>query len=97
MPKNTSSNKHIIKLIVEKELYYRPMYSLSLVELEILKIYIETYLKTRFIQLFHSLINIPILNDKKPDSNLPLYINYEHFHNLTIKKSVATNSNQQDC
>lgn len=42
-------NEHIIELIDGKQLPYEPIYILSLVELEILKTYIETYLKTGFI------------------------------------------------
>lgn len=42
-------NKYIIELINKKQLPYRPIYTLSLVELETLKVYIETHLKTGFI------------------------------------------------
>lgn len=43
-------NNYVIKLEDCKQLPYGPIYSLGLVELEILKTYIETHLKTRFIQ-----------------------------------------------
>ena len=46
---NTGINEHAIKLIKEKKLLYGPIYALNLVELETLKAYIETYLKTGFI------------------------------------------------
>ena len=46
---NIAINKYIIKLIEDKQPLYGPIYSLKPVELEILKIYIETYLKTEFI------------------------------------------------
>lgn len=49
LPKNTGINKHIIKLIEDKQPLYRPIYSLDLVELETLKSYIKTQLKTRYI------------------------------------------------
>ena len=42
-------NKYTIKLIEEKQLLYGSIYILSLVKLVILKVYIETYLKTEFI------------------------------------------------
>ncbi len=46
---NICMNEHTIKLVEDKELPYGPIYSLRPVELETLKTYIETYLKTRFI------------------------------------------------
>ncbi len=54
-------------------------------ELETLKIYIKTHLKTEFIQLFKSPARALILVDKKPDSSLYLCIDYRGFNNLTIK------------
>ena len=48
-PENTEINKHIIKLIDEKQPLYKLIYALNLVELETLKTYIETHLKTGFI------------------------------------------------
>ncbi len=49
LPENTGMNEHAIELIEEKLPFCRPIYALSLVELETLKTYIETYLKTGFI------------------------------------------------
>lgn len=54
-------------------------------ELEILKTYIETDLKTRFIQPFKSLADAVILFDKKPDGSLHFYVDYQGFNNLIIK------------
>lgn len=48
-PENTSVNKYAIELIKGKYSLYRTIYSLSLVKLEVLNTYIETYLNTRFI------------------------------------------------
>ena len=45
----TKLNKHAIDLEDGKQPPYKPIYSLSPVELETLKTYIEIYLKTRFI------------------------------------------------
>lgn len=42
-------NKNGIDLKGDKQLPFEPIYSLALIELEILKFYIKTYLKTRFI------------------------------------------------
>lgn len=49
LPENTSINKHIIELKKGKQLPYRLIYNLSLVELENLKTYIKIHLKTGFI------------------------------------------------
>lgn len=46
LPENTSIDEYVIKLIDEKQLLYGPIYIFSLVELEILKAYIEIYQKT---------------------------------------------------
>ena len=65
---NTGSNEHNIKLQKGKQPPYRPIYSLGLVELETLKIYIETYLKTGFIQPFKFPAGASILLNKKQAS-----------------------------
>ena len=45
-------------------------------ELEILKTYIKTPLKTRFIGPFKSFADAPILFDKKFDGSLRLFVDY---------------------
>lgn len=74
-----------MKLEDDKQLFYRLIYKLSLVELEILKTYIEIYLKIGFIWAFNSLLNTSILFKKKPNGNLGLYVNYQGLNNLIIK------------
>ncbi len=69
-------NKHVIELIEGKQLPYRPIFAQSLVELETLKTYIVTHLKTGFIQPFKSFTSTPIFFEKKPDSSLCLYVDY---------------------
>ena len=49
LSEQTELNEHAIKLEGNKQLPYRPIYSLGPIELEILKTYIKTYLKTKFI------------------------------------------------
>ena len=49
-------NEHAIKLEEGKQLSFRSFYSLGLVELETLKIYIKTNLANGFIQTSKSLI-----------------------------------------
>ena len=77
-------NKHTINLDNCKQPPYRPIYSLSLLELETLKTYIETHLKTGFIWSSKFPTGALILFDKKPDASLRLYIDYWGFNNLTI-------------
>lgn len=43
LSKNTNINKFIIKLIKDKQSLYGLIYSLALVEFEILKTYIQTH------------------------------------------------------
>lgn len=76
LSKNTGINKHAIKLVEDKQLFYEFNYSLSLIEQETLKVYIKIYLKTDLIWFFKSLIGVFILFDKKIDKNLQLYIDY---------------------
>ncbi len=85
LPKNTSLNEHAIKLVEEKQPPYGPIYALSPVELETLKTYIETYLKTGFIRPFKSSTSAPIFFDKKPDGSLRLCVDYQGLNNLIIK------------
>lgn len=82
---NTSITKYAIKSIEDKQLFYKPIYTLSPVKLKTLKIYIEIYLKTRFIQLSKSLTAVSILLDKKSDNNICLCVNYQSLNSLTIK------------
>ncbi len=83
--KNTSINEYAIKLIKEKQPLYRPIYAFSLVELETLKAYIKTHLKTGFIWPFKSLAGTSIFFDKKLDRSLCLCVNYQGLNNLIIK------------
>ncbi len=82
---NTGLNKHAIELIEGKQQPYGSIYALSPVELETLKAYIETHLKTGFIQPSKSPAGAPILFDKKPDGSLRLSVDYRGLNNLTIK------------
>ena len=83
--KNIGINKHAIELQNGKQRPYWPIYSLGPLELETLKTYIKTHLKTGFIQLSKSLASAPILFDKKPDGSLWLGVNYQGLNKLTIK------------
>ena len=85
LPERTELNEHAIDLEDGKQPPYGPIYSLGPVELETLKTYIETYLKTGFIRPSKSPAGAPILFDKKPDGSLRLCVDYRGLNNLTIK------------
>ena len=76
VPEHGKLNQHAINLENGKQPPYGLIYSLVPVELETLKIYIKTHLKTGFIQRFKSLSSASILFDKNPDSNFRLCFNY---------------------
>ena len=82
---NTSINEYAIKLSKGKQPPYGPIYSLGPVELETLKAYIKTHLKTNFIRPSKSPAGAPILFDKMPDKSLRLCVDYQGLNNLTIK------------
>ena len=85
LPERTELNEHAIDLEDGKQPPYGPIYSLGPVELETLKTYIKTHLKTGFIQPFKFPAGAPILFDKKPDGSLRLCVDYRGFNNLMIK------------
>lgn len=76
LSKRSIINKYSINLESGKQLFYRPIYCLGLVELEIFKIYIETNLANNFIRLSKSPAGAFILFVQKPDSSLHLCVNY---------------------
>ena len=83
--KRIELNEYVINLENGKQPPYGPIYSLGPVELETLKTYIETHLKTGFIRPSKSPAGAPILFDKKPDGSLRLCVDYRGLNNLTIK------------
>ena len=85
LPENIGINEHTIKLEESKQPFFKPIYSLGLVELEILKIYIKTNLANGFIKSSKSPAEAPILFNRKPDGSLRLCIDYWSLNNLTIK------------
>ena len=89
LPENTSMNEHTIELVKDKQPPYGLIYSLGPVELETLKTYIETHLKTAFIRLFKSPAGASIFFDKKLNGSLCLCINYRGLNNVTIKNRYS--------
>ena len=82
---NAGMNEYAIKLKEGKQPLFGPIYSLDLVELEILKTYIKTNLANSFIHLSKSLAGALILFHKKPNGSLRLYVDYWGLNNITIR------------
>lgn len=85
LPEHTNINDHPIDLVDDKQSSYDPIYSLGLMELKILKTYIEINLVNSFIQPSQSPACTPILLIKKKNSSFWLCINYWGLNNLIIK------------
>ena len=78
-------NDYPSNLFKDKPLFYGLIYSLELMKLETLKIYIKANLVSSFIQLSKFPFSILILFARKKNSSLCLWIDYWEFNNLTIK------------
>ena len=76
LSEHTRMNDYAIKLEKSKQPPFGPIYSLGLVELETLKIYIETNLANGFIRPSKSPTRAPIFFNQKLDKNLCLCKNY---------------------
>ncbi len=85
LPENIDINKYTIELKEGKQLLYGPIYALSLIGLETLKIHIKTYLQPRFILPSKSFAGILILFDKKINNSLYFCVSYQKFNNLINK------------
>ena len=85
LPEHTEINTYAIDLKEGKQPLYEPIYSLGLVKLETLKIYIEINLANGFIRPSKSPAGALILFDKKPNRSLRLCVNYWGLNNITIK------------
>lgn len=85
LPKHIRIKNHAIRLINDKQPPYKPIYSQGLMELEILKIYIETNLANGLIMPSKSSASTSILFVQKSDSSFCLCMNYQGLNNLIIK------------
>ena len=85
LPEYTKINKHGIQLEDGKKPSYSQIYGLGAVELNTLKIYIETNLANGFIQSSKFPAGTLILFVCKSNGSLQLCIDYQGSNNLTIK------------
>ena len=74
--KYTRINDHAIELVDNQQPPYSLIYSLGLVELEILKSYIKINLANSFIRLSKSIAGASIFFDKKSNKSFQLCIAY---------------------
>ena len=85
LPEHTKIDDYVIDLIEDYQLPYGSIYSLVLVELETLKIYIKIKLANRFIRLSKPPAETSIFFVEKLDRSLWLCLNYRRLNNLTMK------------
>ena len=88
LSENIGINEYAIKLKEGKQSLFSPIYSLELVELETLKIYIKTNLVNSFIKPFKPPAGALIFFNKKLDRSFCLYIDYQSLNNITIKNHI---------
>ena len=81
----TGVNKHTIKLEEGKQLHYKHIYNLGLVELETLKTYIKTNLANGFICALNMQVSASILFLCKSNNSFCLCVNYWELNNLIIE------------
>lgn len=89
LPEQVNINEHAIKLEESKQPPYGPIYSLGLVELEMLKTYIKINLANGFIRPSKSPTGALILFVQKADGNLCLCVNYWGLNNFIIKNQYS--------
>lgn len=73
-----------MKPVKTKQLYYRLIFTFSLVKLESLKIYIKFHTKTTFIQLLKYFANTSILFLKETESTFYIYFDWPELHHLAF-------------
>lgn len=76
LSKRLNINKYTINLKPGKQLFYRPIYSLDLIELKTFKTCIKNNLANAFDWPLKSSARAPILFLQKPDSSFRLCIDY---------------------
>jgi len=76
-----------IDLIPNSQLYFGPIYSLTVVEIETLKNYIKDNLRKGFIRKSKSPAGAPVLFVKKHDGSLRLCVDYRRLNAITIRNS----------
>jgi len=76
---------HTIDFLFNVIPFYRSIYPLSSKEFQMLRKYLDNFLKKQQIKSFKNLIEASILFIPKKDNSLHLYINYRRFNSIIIK------------
>ena len=79
------SHDHVIDLKLRQQSLFRKLYSMSLTELNVLKVYLDNAMKTDIIHKSISSAASPVMFVLKSDSSLQLIIDYRHLNSITIK------------
>ncbi len=82
------SQNHVINT-KDKMSSFKLMYNLSMIELELLREYLDEFLTKEFIVLFSSLAEASILFIKKSRDDLRLCVDYKKLNAITIKNRYS--------
>ena len=80
---------HHIPLVEGAKPVYGPIYNLSETELQVLKNYVEEYLRKGFIRPSTSPFGSPVLFVKKANGDLRLCVDYRALNRVTVKNRYA--------
>ena len=79
------SHDHVIDLKLRQQSLFRKLYSMSLIKLNVLKIYLDNVMKADIIHKLISSAALPVMFILKSDSSLQLVIDYRYLNSITIK------------
>lgn len=86
-PEIRNIHDYAIGLLDDKQIPYKLIYSLGLVEIKILKTYLQINLANRFIQSSQFVVAALIIFVQKANSSFHLCINYRDLNNLIMRNS----------
>ena len=79
------SHDHVIDLKLRQQPLFEKLYSMSLTELNVLKVYLDNAIKADIIHKLISPAASPVMFVLKSDSSLQLVIDYRCLNSITIK------------
>ena len=89
LPPHRGRLDHHIPLVEGAKPVYGPIYNLSETELQVLKNYVEEYLRKGFIRPSTSPFGSPVLFVKKANGDLRLCVDYRALNRVTVKNRYA--------
>ena len=92
-------HNHAIDLKLRQQSLFRKLYSMSLTELNVLKVYLDNTIKAGIVYKLISPAALFVMFVLKSDSSLQLVINYRCLNNITIKNcySLSLISDMLNC